>query len=96
MIFIEENNDISLFIPDVLIENKTLSNYSIAVYCVLHALSIPTHIPIQCVTQQQLEFYLTGQVSKRRRISDYIRCGLQELIDNEIIKKKTKFRNIIF
>lgn len=92
MIFIEENNDISLFIPETLIENKTLSNYSIAVYCVLHALSIPAHMPVQCVTQQQLEFYLTGQVSKRRRISDYIRCGLQELIDNGIIEKENEIQ----
>ena len=75
-----------------MIENKTLSNYSIAVYCVLHALSIPAHMPVQCVTQQQLEFYLTGQVSKRRRISDYIRCGLQELIDNGIIEKENEIQ----
>lgn len=65
-----------------------MSNYSIAVYCILHTLCIPTQIYHQCITQQQIEFYLTGQLSGRRRMSDYIRCGLNELIDNGIIIKE--------
>ena len=83
-------NEISLFIPESLITDKELSNYSISVYCVLHALCIPTQFFHQCITQQQIEFYLTGQISGRRRINDYIRCGLNELIDNNIIIKKFK------
>ena len=86
MIFII-NEEITLLIPEILITDKTFSNYSLAVYCTLHALSVPTHLQIQCITQQQIEFYLTGKISRRRIIGDYIKCGINELIDNEIIKK---------
>ena len=68
----ESNNEITLFIPESLLENKALSNYSLAAYCVLHTLSIPTHMPIQCITQYQIEYYLTGKLSGRRLMSDYI------------------------
>ena len=47
---------------------------------------------LQCITQNQIEFYLTGQLSGRRRISDYIRCGLNELIDNGIIIKENEIQ----
>lgn len=80
-------NEITLFIPESLVNNQALSNYSLATYCVLHALSIPTNMPIQCITQYQIEFYLTGKLSGRRVISDYIKCGINELISNHIIKK---------
>ena len=53
----------------------------------LRTLSQPTQLPIQCVTQEQLEFYLTGQLSNRRRMSDYIKCGINELVENHIIEK---------
>lgn len=91
MIFIVNEtfeNDISLFIPEFIINDKGLSNYSIAVYCVLHSLCVPTQLFHQCVTQQQIEFYLTGNISGRRRLTDYLRCGLNELIDNNIIVKE--------
>lgn len=77
-------------IPDVILKDKTFSNYSLAVYCVLQALVTPSHIYKQCVTLTQIEFYLTGQVSNRRRISDYIRCGINELIENKIILKQSE------
>ena len=83
----EANNEITLFIPESLIDNKALSNYSLAAYCVLHALSIPTHMPIQCITRYQIEFYLTGNLSRRRVMSDYIKCGINELISNHIVEK---------
>lgn len=95
MIFIAKEtfeNDISLFIPESIINDKGLSNYSIAVYCVLHSLCIPTQLFRQCVTQQQIEFYLTGDISGRRRLTDYIRCGLNELIDNNIITKEKEIQ----
>ncbi len=88
----ELSNDISVFIPETIIKNKNLSNYSIAVYCVLHSLCIPTQLFHQCVTQQQIEFYLTGDISGRRRLTDYIRCGLNELIDNNIITKEKEIQ----
>lgn len=84
----KNNTEITLLIPDVIVKDKIFSNYSIAVYCVLQALSIPTHLYKQCITQNQIEFYLTGEVSNRRRLSDYIKCGINELIDNNIIIKE--------
>ena len=72
--------------------NKALSNYAIADYCVLQALSIPTQMPLQCITHQQIVFYLTGDTSQRRRINDYIKCGINELIDNHIVKKEKEFQ----
>lgn len=88
MIEIENKTDITLLIPEKLIFDNTFSNYSLAVYCVLRTLSQPTRLPIQCVTQEQVEFYLTGQLSNRRRMSDYIKCGINELVENRIIEKK--------
>ena len=87
MIEIENKTDIKLLIPEKLIFDNTFSNYSLAVYCVLRTLSQPTQLPIQCVTQEQVEFYLTGQLSNRRRMSDYIKCGINELVENHIIEK---------
>lgn len=81
------NNESNLFIPESLMNNENLSNYSLAVYCVLHMLSIPTHMPIQCVTQQQIEFYLTGKLSGRRVMNDCIKCGINELINCHIVEK---------
>ena len=80
-------NEIILSIPEKFITDNTFSNYSLAVYCVLRTLSQPTQLPILCVTQNQIEFYLTGRLSKRRLISDYIKCGINELVDNHIIGK---------
>ena len=74
-------------IPEKIIFDNTFSNYSLAVYCVLRTLSQPTRLSIQCVTQEQVEFYLTGQLSNRRRMSDYIKCGINELVENHIIEK---------
>ena len=87
MIEIENKTDITLLIPEKLIFDNTFSNYSLAVYCVLRTLSQPTRLPIQCVTQEQVEFYLTGHLSNRRRMSDYIKCGINELAENHIIEK---------
>lgn len=53
----------------------------------LRTLSQPTRLPIQCITQEQVEFYLTGQLSNRRRMSDYIKCGINELVENHIVEK---------
>ena len=83
----EEDNNITLLIPEKLIFDNTFSNYALAVYCVLRILSQPTQMPTLCVTQQQVEFYLTGQLSNRRLMSDYIKCGINELIDNHIVEK---------
>ena len=81
------NEEITLLIPERITNDKTFSNYSLAVYCALHALSVPTQLKIQCITQQQIEFYLTGKITQRRAISDYIKCGINELVENNIVTK---------
>ena len=47
---------------------------------------------INVLHNNKLNFYLTGQISGRRRINDYIRCGLNELIDNNIIIKEKEIQ----
>lgn len=88
----EAINKTTLFIPESVMKNKALSNYAIADYCVLQTLSIPTQMPLQCITYQQILFYLTGDTSQRRRINDCIKCGINELIDNHIVKKEKEFQ----
>lgn len=89
----EFNNEITLFIPEMLTSDKSFSNYSLAAFCVLQALSTPTQLPMQCVTYHQLIYYLTGEKAQQRnRITDYIKCGINELIENCIIMKCDEFQ----
>lgn len=82
------SDKITLFLPEQLTKNSNISNYAIATFCVLQALSIPTQMEMQCITNEQLVYYLTGKVPEsRNRIYDYIKCGLNELIDNNFITK---------
>lgn len=85
-------NKTTLLIPKSISDNKEYSNYAVTVYCLLQELSVPSQLPIQCVTCDQLVFYLTGDISQRRnKISDYIRCGIRELTDNGIVQKIDEF-----
>jgi len=89
----EINNEITLFLPESLINTGNFSNYAIATYCVLQALSIPTYMPIQCITHHQIIYYLTGKTDQQRnRIVDYIKCGINELINNHIVNKQKEFQ----
>ena len=73
--------------------DKSFSNYAIATYCVLQALSTPTQLPMQCTTYHQIIYYLTGEKAQQRnRITDYIKCGINELIENCIIMKCDEFQ----
>ena len=94
-VFIIKNEDkesITLLIPKSISESHEYSDYAITVYCLLQELSIPTQLPIQCVTCNQLIFYLTGQVSQQRnRITDYVKCGINELEEKRIIIKQKEF-----
>ena len=40
------NEEITLLIPERITNDKTFSNYSLAVYCALHALSVPNQLKI--------------------------------------------------
>lgn len=81
----------TIFIPERIIADENLSDYAISVYCMLHSLSVPTHITIQCVTYYQLTYYLTEKEIQQRRIVDHIKQGINELIDNDIVIKKDEF-----
>lgn len=85
-------NKTTLLIPKSISDSNEYSNYAVTVYCLLQTLSVPNQLPIQCITCDQLVFYLTGDIPKRRnRISDYIKCGLRELLDNNIVQKIEEF-----
>lgn len=85
-------NKTTLLIPKSISDNKEYSNYAVTVYCLLQELSVPTQLSVQCVTCNQLVFYLTGDTSQQRnRITDYIKCGIRELVDNNVIKKIEEF-----
>lgn len=85
-------NKTTLLIPKSISDSKEYSNYAITVYCLLQELSVPSQLPVQCVTCDQLVFYLTGDISQRRnKVSDYIKCGIRELTDNNIVQKIEEF-----
>lgn len=82
----------TLLIPKSISDNKEYSNYAVTVYCLLQELSVPTQLSVQCVTCNQLVFYLTGDTSQQRnRITDYIKCGIRELVDCNVITKIEEF-----
>lgn len=83
---------ITLLIPKSLTDSHEYSNYALAAYCLLQELSVPAQLPIQCVTCNQLVYYLTGEISQQRnRITDYIKCGINELEEKGIITKQKEF-----
>lgn len=85
----EDKDPITLLIPKLISESREYSDYALTVYCLLQELSIPPQLPIQCVTCNQLVYYLTGEVSQQRnRITDYVKCGINELEEKEIIIKQ--------
>lgn len=89
----ENKNEITLFIPESITNNSNFSNYAIAVYCTLQALSVPTQLPKQCITIHQITYYLMGEIlQQRNRINNYIKCGINELIENNIILKNNEFQ----
>lgn len=88
----EGKESITLLIPKSISESHEYSNYALTVYCLLQELSVPTQLQTQCVTCNQLAFYLTGEVSQQRnRITDYIKCGINELEEKGIIIKQNEF-----
>lgn len=95
VIFIQEKpskNNITLLIPKTLSEDHNISNYAITSYCLLQVLSVPCQLPLQCITYHQLVYYLTGEMSQQRnKITDYIKCGINELEDKEIISRISEF-----
>ena len=88
----EDKEPITLLIPKSISESHEYSDYALTVYCLLQELSVPTQLPVQCITCNQLVYYLTGEVSQQRnKISDYIKCGINELDEKGIIENLKEF-----
>lgn len=88
----EDKEFITLLIPKSISESHEYSDYALTVYCLLQELSVPTQLPVQCITCNQLVYYLTGEVSQQRnKISDYIKCGINELDEKGIIENLKEF-----
>lgn len=88
----KDKEPITLLIPKSISESHEYSDYALTVYCLLQELSVPTQLPVQCITCNQLVYYLTGEVSKQRnKISDYIKCGINELDEKGIIANLNEF-----
>lgn len=88
----EDKGVITLLIPKSISESHEYSDYALTVYCLLQELSVPTQLPIQCVTCNQLAFYLTDETfQQRNRITDYIKCGINELDEKGIITNLKEF-----
>lgn len=88
----EDKKSITLLIPKSISESREYSDYALVVYCLLQELSVPTQLPIQCVTCIQLIYYLIGEIPQQRnRIKDYIKCGINELVKKGIIIKQKEF-----
>lgn len=53
-------------------------------------MTVPTLTDKHCVTVQQITYHLTENLihlKSRNRMTDYIKCGLNELIDNNVVSK---------
>ena len=53
----EFNNEITLFIPEMLTSDKSFSNYSLTAFCVLQALSTPTQFAMRYIPSTYLLSY---------------------------------------
>jgi len=91
----KNKKDITLFIPEALTNNNHFSNFAIATFCSLQSMVVPILTDKQCVTVQQIAYHLTENINhlkSRNRIVDYIKCGLNELIENNVISKLDKIQ----
>ena len=82
-----EEKNISIFVPNSLLNGESISEYGLLVYCVLQKISFREVSKI-CVTLQQIIFSIIGIVPERRsRIYEIIIQGLVELEDANLIKQ---------
>lgn len=85
----KKEKGIMLFIPETLTTNQ-FSNFAIATFCSLQSMTVPTLINKHCLTVQQIAYHLTEDethLKSRNRMVDYIKCGLNELVENNVIQK---------
>lgn len=82
----EDNKDKYLFIPDYISNSPAISNYAIGVYCTLQALTSPL-FKKHCITPQQIYYYLFEDSNPTKYKVNFIKCGLDELIKENIISQ---------
>ena len=81
-----EEKNISIFVPNSLLDGESISEYGLLVYCVLQKISFREVSKI-CVTLQQIIFSIIDIVPERRsRIYENIVQGLKELEDANLVK----------
>lgn len=80
----------NIIFPESLYNSSTYSNYSLAVYGLLKFLSTSTGIKKQCVTPYQLSYLITDDDGQSRYVTNFAKCGIEELIRENIIVKINK------
>lgn len=86
-------NETNIFIPINILNSSSFSNYALASYSILKLLTVTTYIDKHYITPAQIEFYLTNKIGKSRRFANYIKCGIDELIDNKVIFKIGEYKD---
>lgn len=88
----ESEKEITLFLPEYITHSPTFSNYSIAVYSVLKMITSTTGMEKQCITPYQIAYLLTGNEVQSKHTLNYIKCGLDELIKENVILKTNEIQ----
>lgn len=83
----EKDTELYIFLPESITHASTFSNYAIAVYSVLKMLASTTKVEKQCVTPYQLAYLLTEKENISKYTLNYIKCGLNELIMENVLLK---------
>lgn len=93
-LYLKEGNkkEITLFLPEHITHSPTFSNYSIAVYSALKMITSTTGIEKQCITPYQIAYLLTGNETQSKHTLNYIKCGLDELIKENVIVKTNEIQ----
>ena len=86
-------NETNIFIPINIVNSSSFSNYALASYSILKLLTVTTYIDKHYITPAQIEFYLTGKIARSRRFSNYIMCGIDELVNDKVILKIGEYKD---
>lgn len=79
--------EFNIVFPESIYNSSTYSNYSIAVYGILKFLYTTTGMKKQCVTPFQISYLITDDHTQSRYITNFAKCGIDELIRENIIVK---------
>ena len=88
----ESEKEITLFLPEYITHSPTFSNYSIAVYSALKMITSTNGMEKQCITPYQIAYLLTGNEVQSKHTINYIKCGLDELIKENVIMKTNEIQ----